>query len=483
MCGIILIMERRTTYFVSRKNVLTWIAAILLLCSVAGRIAYFCGEKGAEATALWMGLILPLAAAVIYGITILFDGKEHVYRTAASFGLMCIYYAWVILTALNSRWFGILMCVIMLVMAVIYNVIVVGKIRHNWLMVLILLAMLGTQVYLAAAFDLNANGAVNVLHWNLASLADIAMTMAVLFALFAMTPHLDSTYHPTWGDRPEGRRVRTIPPISYITPYIMPDRNGANNCIHDSVEITELEKFIHKKRREGMPNFGLTHIFMAAYVRCVAMYPALNRFLSGQHVYTRDRDIQFNMTIKKEMTTDAPDTCIKLHLDPADTIYEIYEKFDKAVEEVKTSPLDSDMDKTAALLTYIPGVLLKFVVWLLKTLDYFGLLPKFLLEVSPFHGSVFFTSMGSLGIPAIVHHLYNFGNIPAFCAFGCKRRANELDSDGNFVRRKYVDFAFNLDERTVDGFYYATVLKTFKRLLAHPERLEVPPETVLRDIN
>ena len=53
------------------------------------------------------------------------------------------------------------------------------------------------------------------------------------------------------------------------------------------------------------------------------------------------------------------------------------------------------------LLTLIPGVFLKFTVWLLKTLDYFGMLPKFLLEVSPFHGSLFFTSMGSLGIPPI----------------------------------------------------------------------------------
>jgi hypothetical protein len=46
-----------------------------------------------------------------------------------------------------------------------------------------------------------------------------------------------------------------------------------------------------------------------------------------------------------------------------------------------------------------------------------------------------------------------------------------------------VDFSFNLDERTVDGFYYATVLKTFNRLLQHPERLDEPPEAVLRDVD
>ncbi len=470
-------MEKRIHLFVSRKNVLTWLVAILLVGSAALRIAYFC-EKGTEALTMWMGLILPLAACLFYGITVVLNGKEHLFRTAFSFGLMCVYYAYVMVCAVESVWFGIILCLMMLVVTVIYNVVMVGKIRHNWLLVLILITMLGTQVYFGVKQD-----AANVLDWDLTRLADIAMTLAVLFTMFAMSPHLDGQYHPTWGDRKEGRRVRTIPPMSYVTPYLMPQRNEANNSIYDSIEITELEKYIHRKRREGLTNFGMQHIFMAAYVRCVAMYPGLNRFVSGQHVFSRDRDIQFNMTIKKEMSVEAPDTCIKLHLDPADTIYDIYGKFDKAVQEVKNSPLDNDMDKTAAFLTYIPGVLLRFVVSLLKLLDYFGLLPKFLLEVSPFHGSVFFTSMGSLGIPPIVHHLYDFGNVPAFCAFGCKRRANELAPDGTVVRRKYVDFSFNLDERTVDGFYYATVLKTFKRIMANPERLETPPETVLRDID
>ena len=153
------------------------------------------------------------------------------------------------------------------------------------------------------------------------------------------------------------------------------------------------------------------------------------------------------------------------------------------VEEIKDSPLDSDFDNTARALTLIPGVFLKFTVWLLRTMDYFGLLPGFLLEVSPFHGSVFFTSMGSLGIPAIYHHLYDFGNLPVFGAFGCKRRTNEVLADGTVVQRKYVDLKFCLDERIVDGFYYATVFKYMKRLMQHPDLLDQPPEEVVQDID
>ena len=91
--------------------------------------------------------------------------------------------------------------------------------------------------------------------------------------------------------------------------------------------------------------------------------------------------------------------------------------------------------------------------------------------------------MGSLGIPPIVHHLYDFGNLPVFVAFGRKYRKQELDSEGNVVTRRYVDFVMNCDERTVDGFYYATVLKYFHKILRNPEVLDNPPEEIIRDID
>jgi len=124
---------------------------------------------------------------------------------------------------------------------------------------------------------------------------------------------------------------------------------------------------------------------------------------------------------------------------------------------------------------------LKFVVWLLKTLDYFGLIPGFLLEISPFHGSAFFTSMGSLGIQPVYHHLYDFGTIPVFCSFGKKR--HEIETvNGETVSRTYVDLKFNLDERICDGFYYASLIKYFVRILKHPDVLDQPPAVVERDI-
>ena len=153
---------------------------------------------------------------------------------------------------------------------------------------------------------------------------------------------------------------------------------------------------------------------------------------------------------------------------------------DKEIQAARSEK--SDFDDVAHILGNLPRFILKFVVWLLNKMDYHRMLPRALTKLSPFHGSMIITSMGSLGIPPIYHHLYDFGNLPCFGAFGMKRKALEVEEDGTVVQRKYVDVKFVLDERICDGYYYATFFKYFKRLMAHPEVLDNPPEEVVKDI-
>ncbi|MCQ2553530.1 MAG: hypothetical protein MJ150_04415, partial [Clostridia bacterium] len=124
-------------------------------------------------------------------------------------------------------------------------------------------------------------------------------------------PKEGDEYRPRYGDRIDGRLVRNLPPMTKAIPYIMVNRNGASNLIRDSIEVSNMEKYIHKMRREGYKHFGITHVFLATYVRLCAEYPGLNRFLSGQKIFHR-YTIDVNMVVKKEMTTDAPDTAIKV---------------------------------------------------------------------------------------------------------------------------------------------------------------------------
>lgn len=275
----------------------------------------------------------------------------------------------------------------------------------------------------------------------------------------------------------EGRRLK-LDPYFAIIPYIMVTRNDAQNHIETSFETANAEAMIRELRHEGYDSIGMLHIILAAYVRTVSQRPAVNRFIRGQKIYARN-GISVNLAVKKKMSLDSPDTTIKMHFKPTDTIFDVYRVVNEALAPVYQA--DTNVDKTAAFINYIPGLIKKGVIALLKCLDYFGLLPRALTEVSPFHGSLFITNMASLNIPPIMHHLYNFGNVPLFIAFGAKRGDLFLDEDGTVRKRRVIDLVLNMDERICDGYNYASAMKMLKKYLTNPEELREPPKEVVID--
>lgn len=277
----------------------------------------------------------------------------------------------------------------------------------------------------------------------------------------------------------EFRRVKTISPMSAVIPFIMVNRTCSQNFISDSVDIEKVEKYIKEKQTQGMQNISMMHVMIAAYIRLVSQRPALNRFIRGQRVWTR-KNVEVSLTIKKEMSLDSPDTVVKITLPPSATLEDVYTALNNEIVSYRANP-GGDFDDTARAFTRLPGLIFKFAVASLRFLDYFGLMPKAIAKVSPFHCSYFITSMGSLGIPPIYHHLYDFGSCPVFFSFGAKRRAYEIDNTGLVRRRQYMDFTFVLDERICDGYYYASALKLLKNILKNPWQLDEVP-TVIPDI-
>lgn len=283
-------------------------------------------------------------------------------------------------------------------------------------------------------------------------------------------------------DRREGRFLRTLYAMNKFMPYIMPERSDGCNTYADELDVTETDVFCKDMIRQGYRDFSFLHIMLAAYIRTISQKPGINRFVAGQRIYARN-NIEIVMTVKKEMTADSPDTCIKVIFEPDDTIAEVYEKFNAAVEKVKaTAELDSSFDKTADRLANLPRPILRAAIRLIRWLDYHGWLPRSLLEVSPFHGSMIITSMGSLGIKPIYHHIYNFGTLPVFISYGVKRSVVKVRRDGTADPRKYIDLKVVTDERICDGFYYASAFKMIRRYVEHPSLLAVRPEQIVADV-
>lgn len=284
-----------------------------------------------------------------------------------------------------------------------------------------------------------------------------------------------------FGDRREGRRLRTLDPYNELTPFIMKVKSESSNYFSDSIEITEAEKYLRTKRSQGYPGMGVLHLFTAALIRTFSQYPGANRFISGQRIYARN-NIEFIMTIKKELKVASSETSVKAIFEPGETIDDVYRKLGDEIDKVKNEGEATDTDAAAKALMKMPRLILKFAVWMIFVLDYFGKLPKSLLKASPFHGSVVITDLGSIGLPAIYHHLYNIGNVPLFMSIGTKRKALEKKTDGTMVERRYIDYMLTLDERICDGFYFSQALRLFKSVIRDPWVLDAPPEKVVEDI-
>lgn len=291
----------------------------------------------------------------------------------------------------------------------------------------------------------------------------------------------NSKYKRRAGDRNDGRWLRTYPALNQFMPFVMPERNDALNFFSDKFEISKAERWIRLKRQEGYPGMGLAHIIVAAYVRTLSQMPALNRFVSGQRVYAR-YDIEVNMMVKKGLSVDSEETLAKMRFEPTDTVFDVYRTMNAAVDDILSSPADTDTERFAKNMLKLPRPFLRFAMHLLRRGDYRGLLSRNLLSISPFHGSIIFTDLGSLGIPPVYHHIYNFGNLPVFIAFGAKRNSYEVDREGNLVHKRYVDYKATLDERICDGAYFAAAFRYFKYYVSDPSVLEAPPQEVKEDI-
>lgn len=286
-----------------------------------------------------------------------------------------------------------------------------------------------------------------------------------------------------FGDRTEGRRIRSIEPMAAVAPFIMPSRTGAQNLFQDSINVAAIEHFVHKKRADGLIGFGIMHVLIAAYVRTISQRPGINRFLSGLRLYAR-YNIEVVMAVKKEMTLEAEETMMKFFFDHNATVTDVYNQVTAQIEEYrnKREEKENAFDKIARKLGFMPRFQLRAAIAFLNWLDFHNLLPERLRRLSPFHCSVVFSSMGSLGIRPIFHHLYDFGNTPVFITFSAMRRSQEVARDGSITNVRNLDLAVTTDERICDGFYYASAFHELHKYLENPELLEQPPEKIIYDI-
>lgn len=283
-----------------------------------------------------------------------------------------------------------------------------------------------------------------------------------------------------FGKRYDGRLVRTTEPMQRIIPYIMKSRTDSMNMFEDSVDCAGMDTFIKAKAAEGM-KLSYMHVLIASMVRMLAIRPQLNRFVMGGKIYTRPK-IWVSFVVHPTMKDDSAGTTIKLCFEGTESITEIAEIINQAVERETTKRVEKNAtDKLMDRLTRLPSPILSTAVSILMWMDRHNILPKAVLEASPFHTSIFLTNLKSLGINHIYHHVYEFGTTGLFLAMGKERRIPVVDG-GELVSQKHMGFGVVTDERFCDGLYFARSFRQLRKYLHHPELLEERLEAKVEDI-
>jgi hypothetical protein len=269
--------------------------------------------------------------------------------------------------------------------------------------------------------------------------------------------------------RPDGVPAADVPGYRQMMPYLMTGKNASAVYTRFTVDMEKALAMFRSPPPGLEGKLTLTHLFLRAGVKTLAEFPDLNRYVSGRRLYQRD-GIWFSFSAKKAFRDDAPIVVIKIRFDPDESLQEMVDRVVARLSEGR-SDKQSVADKETKALLNLPRGVIRAAIGLQSVLDYFNLLPSAFIEHDIFYASAFIANLGSIGLDAAYHHLYEYGNIPLFITIGKVQPMAVYDSEGCVVMRPTAEVKATVDDRVADGFYGARALARLKHLMEHPDEM------------
>ena len=269
----------------------------------------------------------------------------------------------------------------------------------------------------------------------------------------------------------DGYLVKKLDPVVFMMPYVMPRRTDSEVMVDLRLDLAKVEAFI-RENRKNIPDLTLYHFIFASLVRAAAVTPQINRFITGNRIYQR-RAVRISMMVKKRLEIEGKESTIYPTFENSDTLEEIVRKT-KTVTDEAFAKLDAEsngFDHLVGLLYAAPAWLLRFCVKILMFMDRYGKLPRALVDLQPFHSAFFVTNVGSIGLPVIYHHLYEFGTTSGFLSIGKKEIVTTITPKGVIKTKKILPIKLVLDGRICDGYTYSCAFRTIRKCFEHPEWL------------
>ncbi len=276
--------------------------------------------------------------------------------------------------------------------------------------------------------------------------------------------------------RADGKRIKNADPMYTVASYVMDKRVDSLNYITVDIPVEPMQRYINVRRRDDV---HITHmaLVISAYLRATAEFPALNRFVVNKKIYARN-EFAVGMVVLKPGDL-GQGTMSKMYFEPEDTIFDVQRKIDEYIAKNRNKESSNSTDKLIKKLLSVPG-LCSLGVGMFKFLDKHGMLPKKIIDASPFHATFSITNLASIRTNHIYHHIYEFGTTSLFIAMGNMRYVPKMHN-GEIVHEKCLPLGIVMDERICSGAYFAAVFKKISSYLKDPTQLETKPTVIIHD--
>ncbi len=267
--------------------------------------------------------------------------------------------------------------------------------------------------------------------------------------------------------RPDGTLAADLHNYRRMMPYIMPTRNESIVFYDEWASAEPIERYLAAVRPRFHADF--THCTVAAIAHGLKCNPTMNRFVAGRRIYAR-RGNWITFAVKRQKLNRAARlAAVKREVPEDQSFFALCEAL-RADINVERSDAVTYTDREVGLLTRVPRPILRVGVGLLRLLDYHGLLPWDFIKNDAMYTSVFCANLGSVGMKAGYHHLYEWGNCPLFIVFG-RVEERVVVVDGAPVVRRVIPIRFSFDERIDDGLNAGHGIKAVIDALENPFEL------------
>ena len=277
--------------------------------------------------------------------------------------------------------------------------------------------------------------------------------------------------------RADGKRVKNVGNMYTLASYFMVDRSDACNATTVRLPYQPIHEYVIEARKKGV-QLSYMAVVIAGMIRTMCTNPFLNRFIANKKVYARN-EVAIGMVVLRN-GEDAEESMGKMKFKLTDTIFEVNDKINEFVANNRHNDAN-ETDKLMKTLIKIPG-LLNFGTTLIRIADKYGLLPKAIIDASPFHCSFVITNLASIRTNHIFHHVYNFGTCGGIYAIGNLEDVPKM-KNGEIVLERQMPIGIMCDERIGDGHSYARAFATLQKYMKNPALLELPPDEIIVDFD